>query len=125
MCSQTNSSGLANSLQRAYPTTLATSFCSSDCPCKASSASFPLTAEYGSAVFNQSTGASEVTKCPKSLFGSDGPSSAARGFLGNLERRFRCSGLCAREKWFYFSDVAMGQPLYACQSKISKYMSGM
>ncbi len=124
LCGQSKTPGLARTLQKAYPSSLATSFCSSDCPCRATSAGFPATAEYASAVFNQTGGAISVSQCPKSLFGSDAPTAAATGFMGKLEKRFRCSGLCAREKWFYFSDVAMGQPLYACQGKISNYISG-
>jgi len=122
LCRNRVASGFMSTLQKAYPNDLATSFCTQDCPCKTDATKFPTTTEYASAVFSP-TGASSILACPKSVYQGELPSKEASKFLSELEERYACSGLCTREKWFYFSDVGMGAPLYSCQRSISDYLN--
>ena len=123
LCESKVASGFMYEMQKAYPSNLATAFCSNECPCKATRDRFPTSSEYDSGVYNNK-GAENVMKCPKTLFESNPPHSEIIGFLATLEERFRCSGLCSREKWFYFSDVSKGAPIYPCQSQIRSYIQG-
>jgi hypothetical protein len=122
LCNNRVASGLAAKLQKAYHNKLPTQFCSKVCPCASEASRFPASSEYTSAVFN-STGAQNVYQCPKDIYNGDSPKKEATGFLGELENRFECSGLCTREKWFYFSNVNRGAPLYSCQDTILSYIS--
>eukprot|EP00826_Nyctotherus_ovalis_P063929 TRINITY_DN9372_c0_g1_i5.p2 TRINITY_DN9372_c0_g1~~TRINITY_DN9372_c0_g1_i5.p2 ORF type:complete len:215 (-),score=29.72 TRINITY_DN9372_c0_g1_i5:13-657(-) len=122
LCNNHVASGLAATLQKAYTNNLPTQFCSEECPCASHSARFPPDSEYTSAVFKP-TGAQNIYQCPKDVYGGDRPKKEATGFLAELENRFECSGLCTREKWFYFSDVNRGAPLYSCQETVLKYIS--
>lgn len=120
-CNNHVGSDFTNKLQAAYANNLATSFCSATCPCASSRDLFP-SAEYTSAVFRD-TGASNIMGCPTSLYRNNAPKDSTIEFLENLEKKYECSGLCTREKWFYFHDVNMGPPLYSCQESIMNYVS--
>lgn len=122
LCNNRVASGLAATLQKAYPSNLPTQFCSGQCPCASDASRFPSTSEYTSALFSPA-GARNVYQCPNNIYSNNQPKKEAMGFLGELENRFECSGLCTREKWFYFSDVNRGAPLYSCQSTILSYIS--
>ena len=122
LCRNKIASGFMSVLQKAYPSSLATSFCTTDCPCNSDKSKFPGSTEYSSAVFSPK-GASNVLQCPISVYTSGQPDKDATSFLTELEERYACSGLCTREKWFYFSDVSMGVPLYSCQKSISDYVT--
>lgn len=120
LCNNRVASGLAAKLQKAYPSYLPTKFCSAECPCASDTTRFPSTAEYTSAAFSP-IGAQNIYQCPNKIY-TDEPNKEATGFLGELENRFECSGLCTREKWFYFSNVNRGAPLYSCQDTILSYI---
>jgi len=122
LCNNRVASGLAATLQKAYANNLPTQFCSKECPCASEASRFPSSSEYVSAVFDPE-GAQNVYQCPKDIYNGNNPRKEATGFLGELENRFECSGLCTREKWFYFSNVNRGAPLYSCQDTILSYIS--
>ena len=121
LCTDRISSGFTSNLKEAYATNLATAFCSANCPCASDKSKFP-TSEYGSSVFNPS-GASNIMDCPKSLYTTVVPKDSTIKFLRDLEKRYECSGLCTREKWFYFNDVDKGPPLYSCEDSIINYLA--
>lgn len=120
-CKNQVASKFTSKLQNAYPTNLATSFCTDNCPCASTKDKFP-SAEYTSSVF-KATGASNIMDCPKSLYAKDAPADSTIKFLRTLEKKYECSGLCTREKWFYFNDVNIGPPLYPCQESVMDYLS--
>ena len=120
MCYSGKAAGIFSEMQRAYPPNLSSFFCSGECPCRANKTSFPATAEYSSADMRPQ-GAVTVMNCPKSPYTSP-VRSAILGFLGILEEEFKCSGLCKKEKWYYFSDVNLGPPETMCQEKILEYI---
>ena len=122
LCNNRVSSGLAATLQKAYTNTLPIRFCSEECPCASDKSRFPSNSEYSSAVFKP-TGAHNIYQCPIDIYNNDKPRREATGFLAELENRFECSGLCTREKWFYFSNVNRGAPLYSCQGRVLNYIS--
>ena len=124
LCNSGRAAGFFGELQKAYPPNLSSFFCSGSCPCKASRANFPPTAEYATADF-RAVGASMVTQCPNSPYTTSAVKKAIFGFLGMLEEEFRCSGICTFEKWYYFSDVNRGAPLYQCKTKLMDYIDGM
>jgi len=121
LCNNHVASKFTNRIHNAYASNLATGFCSSQCPCASNKELFP-SSEYASAIFKD-TGASNIMDCPQSLYKDKEPSGSTIKFLSKLERKYECSGLCTREKWFYFSDVNKGPPLYSCQESIMNYMS--
>ena len=110
-----------DSLQKAYPGYLPTTFCSENCQCASDPTRFPRTVEYSSAIFNNS-GAKNLLQCPNNVY-NDEPKREVFGLLETLELRYECSGVCSREKWFYFSDVNQGAPLYSCQLGILNYIN--
>lgn len=124
LCNNNKASGFVAELEKVYPTNLASSFCTANCPCKAIRGRFPLTADYESAVF-QTTGATTVQQCKNSVYTAGGPSNSAIKFMRLMERRYRCSGICKKEKWFYFSNVGLGAPLMACNTEILNYVEGI
>lgn len=121
LCYQGKSSGFLGELQKAYPANLASTFCSSSCPCMADKSNFPAIADYSSADFKP-TGAKMVTQCPKNPFQGTDVKDTLLAFVGLLEEEFQCSGLCTKEKWYYFSDVSKGQPKYKCQDRLLIYI---
>jgi len=122
LCANTVNEGFIAELNRAYQPNMASLFCSNDCPCKATVNNFPNTADYNTAVF-QTMGATVITNCP--TFPKLGIRTAILGFLGLIEEEFDCSGLCRKEKWYYFSDVARGAPNDRCKDLILKYMDSI
>lgn len=120
-CNNRVASKFAGKLQSAYGSDFATAFCSSECPCASDKKKFP-SSEYSSAVFD-ATGALNIMGCPKSLYKTNRPKDYVIDFMRNLERRYECSGLCTREKWFYFHNVDKGPPLYSCQESIVNYVA--
>lgn len=109
---------------KAYPADLSSAFCSTSCPCKASKTSFPSTPEYSNANF-QIGGASTVSQCPKNPLEETKVRESILGLLGFFEEEFYCSGMCTKEKWYYFSDVARGPPLYKCYDKLMEYVNSI
>lgn len=92
-------------------------FCSNACPCKATRTSFPPTGDYIAAVFSL-TGASTVNKCPTNPVSS--VQQTVLSFLGFMEEELSCSGICKKEKWYYYSDVNRGAPADKCQDKLNE-----
>lgn len=123
LCRKEESSGILGELVKAYPSSLSTTFCSASCPCKADKSIFPTTSEYSSALFNNNNGASNIYQCPNNPLKDSGVKQSMLGLLGFLESEFLCSGMCTKEKWYYFTDVSRGPPLYKCYDKLMEYIN--
>ena len=116
--------GLIVELDKAYPKSLGSYCCSLECPCKANEENFPLTADYLSAKFKEGTGATTVLNCPKKPFTGSVPKIAVLSFLGEIEDKFSCSGICNKEKWYYYSNVNRGPPQSRCLEDFLYYVDG-
>ena len=114
-CAGNEANGFIQQLANAYPSSMSSYFCSHDCPCKADKDNFHDSAIYLTAEFS-SNGATTVLNCPTNPVSS--VKATILSLLGFLEEELDCSGLCKKEKWYYFSDVNRGPPPTKCKDKL-------
>ncbi len=112
-------------LEAVYRPGMSSFFCSESCPCKADRDSFPSTADYLGTQMNSSSGASTIRNCPPSAYTASSARDSVLALVGMMEEQFECSGICTRERWFYFSDVNRGPPKSRCAPKLLDYIDCM
>ena len=97
-------------------------FCNNNCPCKADRKNFPNAIIYTFAAF-KSNGTSVITNCANGNPVGNKKSSLL-SFIGWMEEKLGCSGICSIQPWYYFSDVNRGKPDYKCEDKLLDYVDG-
>jgi len=115
--------GFVGELALAYPKNLASFFCSADCPCQGIKTNFPSTADYGNMEIRE-IGATTIMNCENKVFVRE-PKTVIMSLLGELEQEYECSGICTKEKWYYYSDVNRGVPKTRCLNPILNFIDGI
>lgn len=106
-------------LDNVYSESFDSVFCTDQCKCKADRSKFIENA-YTDAKFDMTNGVSVISNCPSNPTKSK--KKALLSFLGWLEEEKRCSGICEKQKWYYFSDVNRGVPPKACRKPLTDYL---
>ena len=119
-CSGERASNFIGRLSRAYPENLDTFFCSNACPCRADKGNFPTAGDYDHMKVHED-GASMVVDCPRNPVRD--VKKVILSFIGWMEERWQCSGLCTVQKYYYYSDVNNGQPIRACKENMLDYIN--
>eukprot|EP00826_Nyctotherus_ovalis_P019094 TRINITY_DN15830_c0_g1_i12.p1 TRINITY_DN15830_c0_g1~~TRINITY_DN15830_c0_g1_i12.p1 ORF type:complete len:275 (+),score=76.83 TRINITY_DN15830_c0_g1_i12:64-888(+) len=118
-CAGESPHNFIDKLARAYPENIETYFCSNACVCKADKGNFPTAGGYDDMRVDD-VGASTVVNCP------DNPVKNVKttilSFIGWMEDKWSCSGLCRVHKYYYYSDVNKGQPVKACKGDMLDYV---
>lgn len=107
-------------LARAYPDNIETMFCSNNCKCKADRGNFPTAGGYQDMVIDEENGASTVVNCPRNPVSE--VKTTILSFIGWMEEKWDCSGLCTVHKYYYYSDVNNGKPWRACKDDMLDYV---
>eukprot|EP00826_Nyctotherus_ovalis_P011477 TRINITY_DN12989_c0_g1_i23.p1 TRINITY_DN12989_c0_g1~~TRINITY_DN12989_c0_g1_i23.p1 ORF type:complete len:239 (-),score=62.01 TRINITY_DN12989_c0_g1_i23:292-1008(-) len=119
VCNGQKDTGLMADLNRVYRDDLSSIFCTIRCPCNLDKTRVPATIDYTYAEVSID-GAKTISEC------EDDPtakhSRTIRSFIGWMEEKLECSGVCTLDVWYYFSDVNRGKPPYRCGDKLLDYV---
>jgi hypothetical protein len=119
ICSGENKGNFIGNLDKIYENNLNAVFCTNLCRCKGDIANFPGVDYIGADISAEGT-ASMVTECSKNPVKDE--RKALLSFLGWLEEEKDCSGICTKQKYYYFSDVARGPPPKPCKDPLLDYI---
>eukprot|EP00826_Nyctotherus_ovalis_P003412 TRINITY_DN10696_c0_g1_i2.p1 TRINITY_DN10696_c0_g1~~TRINITY_DN10696_c0_g1_i2.p1 ORF type:complete len:279 (-),score=50.28 TRINITY_DN10696_c0_g1_i2:185-1021(-) len=117
ICANNNKNTFINDLNNVYRNNVA-AFCTAACPCKADANKF-TGAAYATMVRN-ANGATVIANCPNNPV--SGVKNSLLSFLGWLEEKKDCSGICTQQPYYYFSDVNRGVPGKACKDPLLDYL---
>lgn len=117
ICAGNNKNTFINDLNNVYRNNVG-AFCTAACPCKADADKF-TGAEYAG-MQRAANGATVIANCPNNPV--SGVKSGTLSFLGWLEEKKDCSGICDRRIYYYFSDVNRGVPGKACKEPLLDYL---
>eukprot|EP00826_Nyctotherus_ovalis_P057305 TRINITY_DN7829_c0_g1_i16.p1 TRINITY_DN7829_c0_g1~~TRINITY_DN7829_c0_g1_i16.p1 ORF type:complete len:243 (-),score=51.14 TRINITY_DN7829_c0_g1_i16:279-1007(-) len=123
ICNGQAKSGFLNDMNEVYKNggkSLSSIFCSSSCTCKGDPAKF---SDYTGLNMETNSGSSTVSSCSPNPVA--GRKKAVLSFLGWLEEKKDCSGICNKEKFYYFSDVNRGVPPKACRQPVLDYINSI
>ncbi len=101
--------GIAKTLKKIYPEEYQTKFCKKGgCMCQINDPT--LWADVDNLWSSQTSGSVKITDCEhwEDLFfsGDDEDfASYTMEFMGMIEQKFSCSGVCKVDKFYYFSDL--------------------
>lgn len=119
ICRGEDKSDFIRDLDKIYDNNLNTVFCTAQCRCKADPAKF-TGPEYTGALFDQNNGASLIADCGNNPIKDE--KKTLLSFLGWLEEEMDCSGICTKQRFYYFSDVNRGPPPKECKMSILDYL---
>jgi hypothetical protein len=114
-CNGTLTEGWIYDINQIYTYSLDNIMCTAECPCIAS-----LDLYKGDKYSNMVTsndGHHNIISCPNynTILGKNIPSKKNVKLVQYLEKKYKCSGVCNKELYEYFSDVSNGPPIDNCQ----------